>query len=156
VSLTEAHLAHDPPAPAELKALDQAVDQALKPARAGLSGLAVHRLVVTAGTASSLAALLLGLDAYQPARIDNLRVTRPALEEIAARLASLPLAARRRALKLDSSRADIIIAGLAIVRGLVRVFGLHEITAMDAGLLEGILLDDLARTERGEKADDHM
>jgi exopolyphosphatase/guanosine-5'-triphosphate,3'-diphosphate pyrophosphatase len=146
VSLTEAHLKGDPPAPAELAALDRAVDAAL----AGLAGRAVRRLVVTAGTAATLASLVLGLDVYAPERIDNLRVARPTLEETAARLAGLPLAARRQVLKLDSSRADIIIAGLAIVRGLVRVFGLHEITAMDAGLLEGILLDDLARTERGE------
>lgn len=146
VSLTEAHMKADPPAAAELTALDRAVDAAL----AGLAGRVVKRLVVTAGTAATLASLVLGLDVYAPERIDNLRVARPTLEETATRLAGLPLAARRQVLKLDSSRADIIIAGLAIVRGLVRVFGLHEITAMDAGLLEGILLDDLARTERGE------
>jgi exopolyphosphatase/guanosine-5'-triphosphate,3'-diphosphate pyrophosphatase len=156
VSLTEAHLASDPPSPAELKALDQAVDQTLNLALAGLTGRPVRRLVVTAGTAATLASLVLGLAVYAPERIDNLRVTRQALEETAARLAGLPLAQRRRALKLDSARADIIVAGLAIVRGLVRIFGLHEITAMDAGLLEGILLDDLARAERGEQDDDHM
>jgi exopolyphosphatase/guanosine-5'-triphosphate,3'-diphosphate pyrophosphatase len=153
VSLTEAYLVGDPPAPAELAALDQAVDRVLHQARAGLKA---SRLVVTAGTAATLASLMLGEDTYTPERIDNLRVAWPILEQTAARLAGMPLADRRRALELDSSRADVIIAGLAIVRGLVRTFGLHEITAMDAGLLEGIFLDDLARTERREKADEHL
>ncbi len=141
VSLTEAHLKGDPPRLAELKALDQAVDQGLAPVR----GRRAERLVVCAGTASTLASLLLGLEVYQPERIDNLLVPLTRLEEEAARLATLPLAERRRALKLDPARADIIIAGLAIVRGLLRLLSLREITAMDSGLLEGILLDDLAR-----------
>lgn len=140
VSLTEAHLAGDPPSPAQMTEMDRAVDRGL----AGLTGRRAGRLVASAGTAATLAAQVLGLRSYEPERINNLVVGQERLEQEAARLAGLPLEKRRQALALEPGRADIIIAGLAILRGLLRLTGLSEITLMDAGLLEGILLDDLA------------
>ncbi len=147
VGLSEAHLRGDPPGPAELKALDQAVRQALLP----LAGRRAERLVASAGTASTLASLVLGLDEYQPERINNLVVPARVLDDQAARLAALPLAERRRMRGLEPERADIIIAGLAILRGILEVLGLDRLTTMDAGLLEGILLDDLGRVARNSR-----
>jgi exopolyphosphatase / guanosine-5'-triphosphate,3'-diphosphate pyrophosphatase len=140
VSLGEAHLHADPPAPAELEALARAVRQALRP----LAGRPCRRLVASAGTAATLAALVLGLTDYQPEAVNNLVVSRTRLQEESRRLAALPLAARRGLRGLESARADIIIPGLAILLGLLEVLDLPEVTVMDAGLLEGILLDDLA------------
>ncbi len=146
VSLSEALLHADPPTDRELAALDQAVEQGLSLPGSG----GYNRLVASAGTASTLAALALGLKTYEPERINNLRVSRQRLEETYTALAALPLAQRRAALALDQGRADIILAGLAILRGLIRRLGLDELTVMDAGLLEGILLDDLANFGQGE------
>ncbi|MGD9125027.1 MAG: hypothetical protein PVG60_08030 [Desulfarculaceae bacterium] len=145
VSLTEALLAHDPPSQFELTALDQAVQKGLL----GLDRVSGHRaarLVATAGTAATLASLRLGLEQYQPERINNLRVGLAELEEESARLSALPLEDRRRVPGLEPERADIILAGLAVLRGLLRYLSLDEITVMDAGLLEGILLDGLGKT----------
>jgi len=140
VSLGEAFLRADPPAPAELKALEQAVAEALGP----LAGRRCLRLVASAGTAATLGSLVLGLPDYRPETINNLVVPRKRLEQELDRLAALPLQRRRSLPGLEPGRADIIIPGLAILRGLLQVLGLHELTVMDAGLLEGILLDDLA------------
>ncbi len=146
VSLTEAHIASDPPAPAELEALEAAVAAGLAP----LAGRRPARLVASAGTAASLAALRLGMSRYRPEAIDNLAVGRRELKAELTVLAALPLAQRRRALAFDPARADIIVAGLAILDGMLAVLGLEELTAMDSGLLEGILLDEASQWQRGE------
>ena len=139
VSLTEAHLASDPPLPAELTALDQAVARGLQKVVPG-----ARRLVATAGSAATLASLVQGLTDYQPEEVNNLRVSAGELAGQARRLAAMPLARRREVPGLEPARADIILAGLAILRGLLERLGLDELTTMDAGLLEGIVLDDLA------------
>lgn len=140
VGLGEAFLRADPPAPAELAALAQAVDRALAP----LAGRPCRRLVASAGTAATLGSLVLGLTDYRPEAVNNLEVTAARLREEMDRLAGLPLADRRGLKGLEAARADIIIPGLAILRGLLKVLDLDRLTVMDAGLLEGILLDDLA------------
>jgi exopolyphosphatase/guanosine-5'-triphosphate,3'-diphosphate pyrophosphatase len=140
VSLGEAHLHGDPPAREELQALSDAVALALKP----LAGRTCQRLVASAGTAATLASLVLGLGDYQPEAVNNLLVTRARLQEELNRLAALPLTARRGLPGLEAARADIIIPGLAILLGILEVLGLQELTVMDAGLLEGILLDEVA------------
>jgi exopolyphosphatase/guanosine-5'-triphosphate,3'-diphosphate pyrophosphatase len=137
VALTEAHLAHDPPSPAEMEALADAVER-------GLSSLANHRaarMVATAGTAATVGAMLLGMEVYEPGRVNNLNASLGQLEQQLSRLAALPLAQRQKAPGLEPERADIILAGMAILRGLLRVLQLDRMTVMDAGLLEGILLE---------------
>jgi exopolyphosphatase/guanosine-5'-triphosphate,3'-diphosphate pyrophosphatase len=137
-SLTEAFLTHDPPRTQELKALDEAVNRGLAP----LDGRKAARLVATAGTATTLASLRLEMEDYQPERIDNFQVGQEELEAQYDRLKGLVLKDRRKVKGLEPERADIILAGMAILRGLLRKLGLGELTVMDAGLLEGILLAD--------------
>ncbi|MBU4564618.1 MAG: Ppx/GppA family phosphatase [Proteobacteria bacterium] len=136
VSLTEAHLASDPPSEAQMGAMAQAAAQALEP----LAGLKARRLVATAGTAATVGAMLLGMTTYEAGRVNNLEVSRDELEKQLFRLAALPLAQRKLQPGLEPERADIILAGMAILRGLLLVLHLEQTTVMDAGLLEGILL----------------
>ena len=140
VSLTEAHLSNDPPGAAELSAMARAALAVLEPVRE----LPIKRLVATAGTASTLASLAQGLTAYEPERINSLVISRGELRKQLKRLAALPLAQRKQALRLDPDRADIILAGLVILDSLLEISGLDELTAMDAGLLEGILFNAAA------------
>jgi exopolyphosphatase / guanosine-5'-triphosphate,3'-diphosphate pyrophosphatase len=137
VALSEAHLHSDPPSPGELLDLLERVGRDLRP----LAGRTVSRLVATAGTAATMGAMLLGMEVYEPGRVNNLLVSREQLEHELARLAALPLAQRRRVPGLEPERADIILAGMAILGGLLLVLELNEMTVMDAGLLEGILLE---------------
>ncbi|MBU1157258.1 MAG: exopolyphosphatase, partial [Proteobacteria bacterium] len=136
VSLTEAHLASDPPSEAQMSAMAQAAAQSLEP----LTGVKAKRLVATAGTAATVGAILLGMTTYEAGRVNNLEVSREELEKQLFRLAALPLAQRKLQPGLEPERADIILAGMAILRGLLLVLHLEQTTVMDAGLLEGILL----------------
>ncbi len=147
VGLTEAYLRTDPPAAAELMAARTEIHRRLAglPAARLADVAASASLVGTAGTITTLAALDLALEVYDPARVDGHVLTRNRIESILHRLAALPLAARRRLPGLEPARADIIVAGAAICLGAMERLDFDALTVSDGGLREGILLDLLSR-----------
>jgi exopolyphosphatase/guanosine-5'-triphosphate,3'-diphosphate pyrophosphatase len=68
-----------------------------------------------AGTATTTAALLLGLDHYDRDRVDGTRHHRDALVRLRDELASETQAERLHRGCLEPGRADVIVAGLAIL-----------------------------------------
>ncbi|MBI4495390.1 MAG: exopolyphosphatase [Deltaproteobacteria bacterium] len=151
VGLVEVHLAGDPPTALELGALFARIRPVLWRVRQSFEGRGMSReglnpsLLGTAGTATTLAVIDLRLAAYDPGRINGHLLSRPRLEEIFEHLRSLPLAERRMVPGLEKGREDLILAGTAVVLGLLEVFGLAGLRVVDSGLLEGVLLDGLDR-----------
>jgi exopolyphosphatase/guanosine-5'-triphosphate,3'-diphosphate pyrophosphatase len=143
VRFTERHLHHDPPEPAELQRLTDAVREvlgAVLPARTG-----VQTLIGVAGTATSAAAIAHDVEPYDPDRIHGARVTAGDLEEILARLAILTNAERREVRGLHPDRAPTIVAGIVILLETVRAFGLDELEVSEHDILVGAALNE----ERG-------
>lgn len=103
------------------------------------------RLVGTAGTATTLAAMYLEMEAYDPERVNGLVLKDRWLSAMTERLLRSPLAQRRRIPGLEGGREDIIAAGALIVVKILK--GLHQsqVTISDAGLLEGLLLNHIER-----------
>jgi exopolyphosphatase/guanosine-5'-triphosphate,3'-diphosphate pyrophosphatase len=143
VRLVEGYLHSDPPAPAELTAARAAVEARL-PADLGREALP---LVGTAGTVTTLAAMDLALAAYDRARIDGHRLTRPALEARLAQLAAMPAAARLALPGLGKGREDLVVAGLVILLAVMERLGAGGLTVVDAGLLEGVCLTSFPAPE---------
>ena len=139
VVLAEKYLCSDPPGPADLAALEDDISSVLAVLPAEYA--AAQRLVASDGTSATCAAMKLGLSEYHPDLIDNLEITAGELADQFAGLTSLSLAQRRGTIGLEPGRADIIPAGIAILRGLLNQLNLKGLTVMDAGLLEGILLE---------------
>lgn len=104
----------------------------------------------TSGTAVNLAAVAARmLHDRVPARDESL--TREDLRAIARRLRAMTTAERRKTPGLAPARADIIVAGAAILETLMDDLGIAVVTALDeCGLREGLLLDDLARAGQRE------
>jgi exopolyphosphatase/guanosine-5'-triphosphate,3'-diphosphate pyrophosphatase len=149
VGLTESFLRHDPPTPEEMAALRQDIrrrlDEDLPP-----SFSPGPALVGTAGTVTTLAAMLLSLTEYDPDRINNYRASRGSLEALFKELQTLPLAGRKRMPGLPEDRADIIVAGAAVVLEVLDWFSAQQLVVSDAGLLEGIWL-----AAAGQRSIDH-
>ncbi len=68
------------------------------------------------------------------------------LVEVVSRLRALPQEERGRVPGLGPARADIIIAGAAILHTLMEALGLGEIAVSERGLLEGLLEDYLQKS----------
>lgn len=106
-----------------------------------IRGLGPRVLVGTAGTITTLAALDLGLAAYDPARVQGHHLTREAICGLRVRLGALHLAERGRVPCLEPGRADLIIPGIAVALAVLDGLDFAELVVCDTGLREGILLD---------------
>jgi exopolyphosphatase/guanosine-5'-triphosphate,3'-diphosphate pyrophosphatase len=133
VRLTERYLATDPPTAGELEAAAAHV-RAIFPALTAVSAIGV------AGTVTTVAAIDLGLVAYDPVRIHGHRISRTAVDDAFAELSSLPLAARRERRGLDPARAPVIVGGLVVLREVMERYELGEIEASERDILHGAAL----------------
>jgi len=103
-------------------------------------------LVGTAGTVTTLAALDLGLESYDAARVQGHRLSRARLENLRDRLCALTQEERGRLPCLEPGRADLIVPGVAIVLASLEVTQTEAVVASDWGLREGIIADTLERS----------
>jgi exopolyphosphatase / guanosine-5'-triphosphate,3'-diphosphate pyrophosphatase len=133
VRVTERFLVSDPPTRAELVAAAAAV-------RALLPGWNATSAIGVAGTITTLAALDLGLEEYDPERTHGHRIARAAVAEQLDRLAAMTLAERREVPGIEPGRAPVIVAGLAILREILDTYGLDEIEASERDILHGAAL----------------
>jgi len=100
-------------------------------------------LVGTAGTVTTLAALDLGLRAYDSRRVQGHRLSRRAIEALGERLGALSMAERAALPCLEPGRADLIIPGLAIVEATLECVGVETLIVSDYGFREGIIVEAL-------------
>ncbi len=108
-------------------------------------------LVGTAGTVTTLAAVHLGLNAYDRHQVNNLLLSRNDLADLRQRLESVALSERETLPGMERGRGDLILPGLDIVEALMARTGHDLLKVSDNGLLEGILLslaDDESDTSR--------
>ena len=141
VDLTERHPFPERVEPARFRALlaevagrlAAGVPEPIRTARVG-------RLVGTAGTATTLAALDLGLALYDPARVQGYTLTRGAIQAQLDRLGALTVVERAALPCLEPGRADLIVPGLAIVLATLDLVGIDQMVVSGWGLREGILI----------------
>jgi exopolyphosphatase/guanosine-5'-triphosphate,3'-diphosphate pyrophosphatase len=131
VRLTERFLHSDPPNAEELDACADFV-------REQLPELIVEDAVGVSGTITSLAALDLGLDEYDRERVDGHRLSLAGVERQLQRLATLPLAERRRVPALEPERAPVIVGGAVIVREVLALYGIDALRVSERDILDGI------------------
>ncbi len=144
VHLTENYLKTDLPTHNELDAMENEINGTIEDLKGLIKKddfLSSAVFVGTAGTITTLAAIDMGLEKYNPEKINNYILSCRAVKEIYRHLASLSLKQREQVLSLEKGREDIIIPGAAIVLKAMEGFGFDKMTVSDAGLLEGILLD---------------
>jgi exopolyphosphatase / guanosine-5'-triphosphate,3'-diphosphate pyrophosphatase len=96
------------------------------------------RAVGVAGTVTTIAALDLGLDRYDPERIHGHVISRTAVEEQTARLAAMTVEERARV--VEPGRAPVIVAGAAILSEVLERYGLDGIQASERDILHGAAL----------------
>ena len=135
---TERHLTSDPPTAVELEALgdrragaDRRRDLGSEIRPRASAGIAV------AGTPTSLAAIEMELDPYDPERVHRHRLSLPSIQRMLSRLASAPLAERVEIAGLHPDRAPTIVAGVVILVETMRAFGLDEIEVSEHDILYG-------------------
>ena len=97
------------------------------------------RLLGTSGTVTTLASVHLDLPRYNRQLIDGLIVPTSSMRAIAQRLSLMPLDARRALPSIGVDRADLVVAGCAILEGILDLWPARRLGIADRGIREGIL-----------------
>src|SRR5439155_16441363 len=148
VRLTEDCLRSDPVRADELAAARARVAWHLDVVEAKLGSLAGSRLVGTAGTITTLAAMDQRLAIYTPARIHNYRLSLETVRRILADLIARTHAQRRELVGLEPGREDLILAGTLILAESLDRFGFSDCLVSDYGLREGVLIHRWQKSNR--------
>ena len=116
------------------------VEASIQAARTLLPKLDPQGAVGVAATITSIAALDLGLEEFDRARVHGHVLTRDGARAQVELLAALPLEERRRIPALDPDRAPFILAGGAILLAILDEYGLASIRVSERDLLDGAAL----------------
>ncbi len=106
-------------------------------------GASPRRLVGIGGTVRNLAAAAQRAAGLPSNGVQGMEITRDALDELVERLAALPAAERATVPGIKPARADLILAGAVVVRGVLKAGGFKRIEATEAGLREGVFFERL-------------
>jgi len=97
------------------------------------------RLLGTSGTVTTLAGLHLDLPQYDRRAVDGLIVPARSMREISQRLSSLSQEGRRQLNCIGRERADLVVAGCAILESILDIWPATRLGVADRGIREGIL-----------------
>lgn len=140
VRLTERYLLSDPPAPEEMLTLEAAIDEALATVEGVFPGEEAE-FVGVAGTVTTLAAIYLGLDEYDPLQTHKLELEREAVESMYLELASMTSEERSTFPVMPEGRADIIVAGVSILARVMNRWSFEEVIVSERDILDGLVLE---------------
>jgi exopolyphosphatase / guanosine-5'-triphosphate,3'-diphosphate pyrophosphatase len=140
VRLFERHLHHDPPTAEEAAALRADVAAHLADVGDVLDPSAADRVVGVAGTVTTVTAIALGLDAYDPRRIHRATLDAAEIAAVADKLTAMTVAERAALPVMAPGREDVIAAGALLLDELVRRFRIRQVIASETDILDGILL----------------
>lgn len=149
VSLSEAFTSE--PDPATFAAMMQQVTDLLGPIELAHGiGRTIRnaraQMLGTSGTVTTLAAVLLGLPRYDRRLIDGLMVDPDAIVAVSRRLRAMDNAGRAAHPCIGPGRADLVVAGCAILEATLRCWPVASLRVADRGLREGMLHGLMGRT----------
>ncbi|WP_340266947.1 Ppx/GppA phosphatase family protein [Sphingobium mellinum] len=97
------------------------------------------RLLGTSGTVTTLASVHLNLPRYDRQAIDGLIVPTASMRAISGRLSAMPLCERQSLPCIGAERADLVVAGCAILESILDIWPAERLGVADRGIREGIL-----------------
>lgn len=97
------------------------------------------RLLGTSGTVTTLASLHLDLPQYDRRAVDGLIVPADSMRSISASLSSMDMRERQELPCIGRDRADLVVAGCAILEAILDLWPALRLGVADRGIREGIL-----------------
>jgi len=110
------------------------------------------RLLGTSGTVTTLASLHLDLPQYDRKAVDGLIVPTHSMRAITDRLSTLGPGERRKLPCIGSDRADLVVAGCAILEAILDIWPAPRLGVADRGIREGILRSLMSADAEGVQA----
>jgi len=145
--LSERFFSHDPPAAAEIAALETHLTDLLDPMLGEFRKHRVRRVVGTSGTMLNLIGIAGHLQGGDPPELhlNNFAVDAEAIGKLRRQLCRATRVERLKLKGLDAKRADLIVAGAVLTDLVLQRLGAKQLVACTWALREGVLLDFIAR-----------
>jgi exopolyphosphatase/guanosine-5'-triphosphate,3'-diphosphate pyrophosphatase len=103
------------------------------------------RLLGTSGTVTTLASVHLALPSYDRRAVDGLHVPIEAMRTISGMIAEMDYEARSNLPCIGPERADLVVAGCAILEAILEIWPAKNLGVADRGIREGILRSLMAQ-----------
>ncbi|BCW98680.1 MAG: metal-dependent phosphohydrolase [Armatimonadota bacterium] len=104
-------------------------------------------MVGSSGTAVNLGEMVAALRGERPATMRHYTITLREIQRIRETLCRLPLEERRKVPGIKPERADIIVAGVAVIETLMQETGAADLQISEQGLRDGLVIDRLLRED---------
>ena len=101
----------------------------------------VSQLVGMGGTITSMGSVKHKMEQYDRKKIQGSKLTMDDIEEQILDYGKKTIEERRKIVGLQPKRADVILAGSLILRGILRQLGAGEVTISDKGIRHGLAFD---------------
>jgi exopolyphosphatase/guanosine-5'-triphosphate,3'-diphosphate pyrophosphatase len=137
VSLTEKHLRSNPPDPGEIERLRADVEAVIMHGCAYMPDR-TPVLAGVGGTVTVLAMLDRKLKSYDPVRLEGWGIPAGRLAELTRHICATTQEERRRWPAMGEGRADIVVAGVLVVRALIERFPSPMLVCSTQGLRYGL------------------
>jgi exopolyphosphatase/guanosine-5'-triphosphate,3'-diphosphate pyrophosphatase len=109
------------------------------------------QMLGTSGTVTTLAGIHLGLERYDRSRVDGTYLDFDSIRAISRGLASMTYEERCRAACIGIDRADLVVAGCAILEAICGLWPVGRLRVADRGVREGILDGLMLSARRGAR-----
>ena len=148
VRLTERVMRSDPPTATEVEIATEQVAEILQQLPTLVPITQAKTFVGCAGTFTTIAALALGLEEYDPKAIHDCRLRFDALRVLTKYLITITAAERRANPVVHPGRADVIAGGAVVVNGILDMIethaGVNDMVISEKDILDGIIAELIA------------
>ena len=103
------------------------------------------RLMGTSGTVTTLASVYLALPSYDRQAVDGLMMPSESMRDVSRMLSGMSIEERSALPCIGSERADLVVAGCAILEAIMDIWPAPTLGIADRGIREGILRSLMAR-----------
>jgi len=140
VRMTERHLVSDPPTDQQIALATRDIDEAIRSAQSAVPMEQATSLIGLAGSVTTVAALALGLDHYDPHAIHGSRVSAADVHRITRSLLEMTRTTRAALGPMHEGRVDVIGAGALVLDRIMLLTGMTEVVVSERDILDGIAL----------------
>ena len=141
VRLTAMFLKSDPPDPRELSRMKRYIQERIAAAVKRLAAFRIERMVATSATAAATICAANSVRRSRRDTADRLLASAAQIQRLYGEVAQRDLESRRGITGIGPRRAEIIVAGVAVLYEVMQSFGLPRVYYSTAGVRDGIIAD---------------
>jgi exopolyphosphatase/guanosine-5'-triphosphate,3'-diphosphate pyrophosphatase len=152
VRLTEMFLHANPPDPRELARLEKYIQERIEGAVERMGPAKIERMIATSATAAAAVCAVNRVRRSKREMADRFLATSAQIRRLYAEVSRRDLESRRKMTGIGPKRAEIVVAGVAVLNEVMRSLDLPRLYYSMAGVRDGIIAD-LAHRRVGSEPD---